>query len=171
MICEECGKSYTVLATHVRLAHSISVREYKIKYNLPLSKALADESWVDKMKKIGNKQKETKKGMDILNKLKECGRRNAVCLSLGLKKTSTSKRKTWPKCSQEKVNAMGGQSYKRTTLAKLEKVKEEWSKGVPIKEMSVSDGTIYKWIREGLLTKRKRTLYHKSSNQDKVDIK
>ena len=52
MICEICGKEYVLLANHVWQSHKIKVRDYKIKYNHPLTKPLADDSWVQKMKNI-----------------------------------------------------------------------------------------------------------------------
>ena len=76
-------------------------------------------------------------------------------------------RALWPKCSAEKVRDIGAKSKELAAYKKLSIVKAEWEAGVPIKDLSISDNTAYKWIDEGLLKKRKRKVYHKNKVETK----
>lgn len=44
LICEECGRSFESLSSHVRLAHGVSVGEYRAAFDLPPTTVLWSES-------------------------------------------------------------------------------------------------------------------------------
>jgi hypothetical protein len=158
MKCLECGKEYKLLSNHIWQTHDMSVRDYKLKHNLPLSKALADEEWLEKMRNIGHAQKDTKEGRKVLSKLIAAGLENVSLIRSGFKKQETPKRNIWPKCSREKVGIAGGKASRKRALRKYDIVKKEWADGVSVKELSIDAGTAKRWVDDGLLPKRKRKI-------------
>lgn len=160
MRCEICNGHYKLLGNHVWQAHGISCRDYKIKYNLPLTKALADDDWIDKMKKLGNQISH-----DRLTELANLGKQYNYDISNGLKKSTATKRNLWPKCSKDKVDCFGANVRRQTADDQFEQVLDKWNNGVPIKQLGVSDCVIYRWKKEGKLKERKRKVFNKKPNQ------
>jgi hypothetical protein len=156
MECRICGKNYKVLACHVWQAHKISVPEYKISYDYPLTKALADDCWILRMKEIGNEMKKTDLGGRRLSDLIIAGQKQNDLRASGKINNPVRKRKYWPKTSMDNANKMPGASRKKNVEVLYDTVKYEWSANIPIKQMCVSDMIIYRWIREGRLAKRKK---------------
>jgi hypothetical protein len=157
MICNVCFENHRALGNHIK-KHGMTAKEYKLKFNLPAKKALYDDDWIQKMKDIGNEQKESVKGRAHLDKLIKAGKDFTAKIKSGEIPFQQSKRSEWSKCSIEKVR------FNSKLLARDEQlinvVLKEWECGVPIKELSISDATAYKWISEGILSKRKRRIYH-----------
>jgi len=152
---------YRLLANHVWQAHNISVRDYKIKYNYPLTKALADDEWIQKMKDIGEEQKQTRgwaktEKMFAESRIKENKKRMDGDYS------PASKRKYWPECSREKVRRIGACAKNEKVEKLFDKVLADWLNGVPIKELCVSDAVVYRWKKEGRIPYRKTRRRSKS---------
>lgn len=158
MICEICGKEYRLLANHVWQKHDISVRDYKIKYNIPLSKALADDDWINQMRAIGQEEKESERGKKNIANLIDFAVIHNRKLASGEIPSPTAKRKDWPKISIDKINAIGATAKKKHALEKLEIVKKEWGDGVSVKALSVCSNTAAQWVKDGFLPKRKKTI-------------
>ena len=162
MKCLECGKDYRLLGNHVWQAHGIKCRDYKVKHNIPITQPLADDSWVEMMKDIGNEMKETPAGKALMDRLKRCAVKNNLARSLRM--VPSAKMDSWPEVSKVKASIASAISKKAAVETQFHKAKEEWAAGVPIKEMVVSEQIIYRWIAEGRLPKRKRKVFHKLPN-------
>lgn len=159
MKCDICGNNYKLLANHVWQAHKIDVKDYKVKYNYPLTKALADDDWIERMKEIGEENKKSVFGKTHLSKLAEAGKQQAQARAdRKINPAPARKRKYWPKQSKDKVDRIGGESKRKKVELMFEQAKTEWMNGVPIKEMCVSDVVIYRWKNDGRLPDRKKKI-------------
>lgn len=156
MECRICGQNYKLLANHVWQAHKISVPEYKITYDYPLTKALADDDWVLRMKEIGEENKKTDSGKKTLEKMIIASREHNKLRAERKINNPVRKRKYWPKTSIDKVNKMAGASRKEKVGRLYKQAQAEWLSNVPIKQMCVSDLIIYRWKKEGKLPPRKK---------------
>ena len=55
LICHECGQGWKHLATHARLAHGITARDYREAHGLPLTQALVAPAVSEKMRESWEK--------------------------------------------------------------------------------------------------------------------
>jgi len=46
--CLECGRSFTFLGTHLRVAHQMTARDYRRRWDIPARQALASEEYREK---------------------------------------------------------------------------------------------------------------------------
>ena len=160
MICKICDEEQRCLGNHLR-KHGITAREYKIKFNLPIKKALFDDDWIERMREIGNDQKQSTNGRAHLEKLANAGKKFTAKVKSGEIPHQTAKRNEWPECSRLKVN-QNSQKLKNSKDL-VEVVLSEWLNGVPVKELSISSNTAKDWVNEGVLPKRKRKVFHKAA--------
>lgn len=162
MICNICFEEHRALGNHIK-KHGMTAKEYKLRFNLPAKKPLFDNDWIERMREIGNELKQSTKGRAHLEKLANAGKEFTSKIKDGDIPIQHSRRSEWAKCSVEKIRHNKKSLINDEALVK--KVLIEWSLGVPIKELSISDATAYKWIDDGVLPKRKRRVYHNKNQQ------
>ena len=161
MKCEICEREYRQLSQHIRQSHNITAREYRIKFNIPFTKALADDELIERMREIGIEAKSTQKGkanIDNMIKLGKIYNKNRT-----KDNNPVSNRKKWPAVSRNKVKI--GERMRSESESKFEKALTEWMAGVPIKQMCVSSTVIYRWKKEGKIKDRDRFVNNANRNR------
>ena len=153
MICQICKEDHRCLFNHIG-KHGLSTKDYKIKYNLPLKKALADDDWVQRMRDIGHERKSTTKGKAHLEMLEQKGRDYTAKLKSGDIPYQARRRKEWPECSRVKVDALSKKKSTNSELVCI--VKKEWANGVGVMRLSISSTLAKEWVDIGILPKRAR---------------
>jgi len=145
MKCLICGKNYINLGVHVKKKH-MPCNEYKIKFNIPLSVALADKALCDSLSISAKQRLEDPEWLEACTKRcsENKGSRNKVKLPDISKKHLIT------------MNKEKGESYRARMIPTI---MDDYMGGLtPIeirRKHGVSPATLQDWVKRELLPKRK----------------
>lgn len=147
MKCQECGKNFVLLANHVH-KHNMTPDDYRRKYNIPLTQALADGALREHLSHMAQLRLQTEEGVEHIRKmLANDGRHKTKGRKMDLPEVSTRH------CHAKNA------ARARTKLEEcLPLVMPDWVSGTSLRDISIKHlvaiGTLRKWVRDGHLPKR-----------------
>ena len=148
MKCNECGKNFVLLANHVIKKHGIAPDDYRRKYNIPLTQALADDELRNHLSSKALIRAQTNEGIDHIRRMQStCDRQK-----------QTGKKRDLPECSVRHCHEKNDKKRLSFLADKLPGILPDWIDGMSNRDISLKHGiafpTLRKWVRDGHLPKR-----------------
>ena len=158
MQCNECGRHFVLLANHVRFKHGMEPDDYRRKYNIPLTQALADGELREHLSDKAKLRLQTDEGVAHLRRiLASCDRQK-----------QTGKKRDLPKVSIQHCHQKNEKKSRAVREECLPLALPDWVGGMSSRDISlkhlVALPTLRKWAREGFLPKRELRYEIKTPN-------
>ena len=155
MRCNECGKHFVLLTQHVRKKHGMTRSDYCLKWNLPLSQALADDELRGHQSQKAKERLLTEEGQRHLASILIKSRISPIYGGPGVR--------TLPPCSLKHAitqAAVNASNQHDRSLKKLTSLMKDWNKNMRLSEIgsrhNISPNTLISYVRLGILPPRKR---------------
>lgn len=149
MKCQECGKDYVLLANHVLKKHGIAPDDYRRKYNILLTEALADGVLREHLSQKARLRMLTQEGVEHIRRL----------LTLCDRGSQRGRKRNLPPVSIQHCLVNNEDKRRRWKEERAPLVLSDWVNGMSNRDISLKHGlamcTLRKWAREGVLPKRK----------------
>lgn len=148
MKCHMCGKDFILLANHVLKKHGISPNDYRVKYNIPLTQALADDGLRRHLSDKAVLRLQTNEGIEHIRRIQaSCDRQK-----------QTGKKRRLPDCSLQHCRDENDKKRRSLLSKKLPDILPDWINGMSNRDISLKHGvalpTLRKWVAGGHLPKR-----------------